>query len=151
VDVTLISVDTEHLMSRCSRHSLLFSLDIETLTTQLRQKSAPVTRQQGSAPLFAAIAEEDMSDAQKEIKGIQAKWTEIRHLSREEAKEQLDGDWLEAHTRFFDQYDSDMERMEEIVTKLEKQIEPPRVEKKTKGQKRRDAYARKLARAGEAA
>mmetsp|Transcript_15978 Transcript_15978/g.32752 ORF Transcript_15978/g.32752 Transcript_15978/m.32752 type:complete len:130 (+) Transcript_15978:136-525(+) len=112
---------------------------------------APVTRQQGSAPLFAAIAEEDMSDAQKEIKGIQAKWTEIRHLSREEAKEQLDGDWLEAHTRFFDQYDSDMERMEEIVTKLEKQIEPPRVEKKTKGQKRRDAYARKLARAGEAA
>ena len=92
-----------------------------------------------------------MSDAQVEIKGIQSKWSEIRHLSREEAKEQLDGEWLEAHTRFYDQYDSDMERMEEIVTKLEKQIEPPRVEKKTKGQKRRDALARKLARSGQSA
>ena len=87
----------------------------------------------------------------KEIKKIQAKWSEVRHLSREEAKEQLDGEWLEAHTRFMDQYDSDMERMEEIVTKLEKQIEPPKVQKKTKGQKRRDAYARKLARSGQTA
>ena len=86
-----------------------------------------------------------------EIKAIQEKWSEIRHLTREEAKEQLDGEWLEAHTRFYDQYDSDMERMEEIIETLEKQIEPPRVQKKTKGQKRRDAYARKLARSGQAA
>ena len=113
--------------------------------------SAPVTRQGLPTALFAAIPEADMSDAQVEIKGIQSKWSEIRHLSREEAKEQLDGEWLEAHTRFYDQYDSDMERMEEIVTKLEKQIEPPRVEKKTKGQKRRDALARKLARSGQSA
>lgn len=92
-----------------------------------------------------------MSDAQKEILSIQNKWNEIRHLTREEAKEQLDGEWLEAHTRFFDLYDSDMERMEEILEKLEKQIEPPRVQKKTKGQKRRDAYARKLERSSQAA
>ena len=85
-----------------------------------------------------------MSEAQVEIKGIQAKWSEIRHLSREEAKEQLEGDWLEAYNKFYNQYDSDMERMQEIITKLEKSIEPPKVEKKTKGQKKRDAYARKL-------
>jgi len=103
-------------------------------------------RQAVSSPLYAAISEENLSEKQKEIKGIQKKWTEIRHLSREEAKSQLDGEWLEAHTRFFDQYDSDMERMDEIVTKLEKQIEPPRVEKKTKGQKRRDTLARRMAR-----
>merc|ERR1719413_68504 len=95
-----------------------------------------------SSALFAAIPESEMSDTQLEIKGIQSKWSEVRHLTRDEAKEQLDGEWLEAHTRFYDQYDSDMERMEEIVTKLEKQIEPPRVAKKTKGQKRRDRLAR---------
>jgi len=38
----------------------------------------------------------------------------------------------------------------EIVNKLEKQINPPKVEKKTKGQRRRDAYAAKLERAGHA-
>ena len=125
-------------------HILLFPL-------QQHDVLAPVARQAVSAPLFAAIPESDMSDDQKEIKTIQAKWSEIRHLTREEAKEQLDGEWLEAYNRFYELYDSDMERMEEIVTKLEKQIEPPRVQKKTKGQKRRDAYARKLERSGQAA
>ena len=86
-----------------------------------------------------------MTEDQREIKKIQAKWSEIRHLSREEAKEKLDGEWLEAYDRFYEQYDSDMERMEEIVEKLADQIEPPRVQKKTKGQKRRDALARKQA------
>mmetsp|Transcript_2990 Transcript_2990/g.7163 ORF Transcript_2990/g.7163 Transcript_2990/m.7163 type:complete len:130 (+) Transcript_2990:169-558(+) len=115
------------------------------------QSFAPVARGPASSALAGALPEDQLSEAQKEIKGIQAKWTEVRHLSREEAEEQLDGEWLEAHTRFYDQYDSDMDRMIEIVTKLEKQIEPNRVEKKTKGQKRRDAYARKLARDGQAA
>merc|ERR1712085_188214 len=115
------------------------------------ETSAPLTTRGFSSALFAAIPEADRSDTQQEIKGIQSKWGEVRRMSREEAKEQLDGEWLEAHTRFFDLYDGDMERMEEIVSKLEKQIEPPRVEKKTKGQKRRDAYARKLARSGQTA
>ena len=104
---------------------------------------APVARQAVSAPLFAAVAEGDRSDTQKEIKDIQAKWGEVRKLSRDEAKDQLEGEWLEAHTRFFDLYDSDMERMEEIVDKLTKSIEQPKVEKKTKGQRKRDAFARK--------
>jgi len=115
------------------------------------QSFAPVTRQSVSPPLFAAIPEEEFSDTKKEIHGIQTKWGEIRHLSRDEAKEQLEGEWLEAHTRFYDLYDSDMERMEEIVTKLEKRIEPDRAQKKTKGQKKRDALARKLARSAQAA
>merc|ERR1712238_518520 len=81
---------------------------------------------------------------------IQDKWNEIRFLDREEAQKSLDGEWLEAFNKFHGQYDSDMERMEEIVNKLEKQINPPKVEKKTKGQRRRDAYAAKLERAGHA-
>jgi hypothetical protein len=64
-------------------------------------------------------------------------------MSRDEAKEQLEGEWLESHTRFFDLYDSDMERMEEIVAKLAKSIEQPQLGKKTKGQRKRDAFARK--------
>lgn len=79
-----------------------------------------------------------------EIQEIRKKWNEIRHLDRDEAQKTLDGEWLEAYNRFYKKYDDDMERMEEIVEKLGKMIEPPKVQKKTKGQKRRDAYARNL-------
>mmetsp|Transcript_7992 Transcript_7992/g.17194 ORF Transcript_7992/g.17194 Transcript_7992/m.17194 type:complete len:124 (-) Transcript_7992:132-503(-) len=109
------------------------------------QSFAPVARPAASSALAAALPEEQLSESQKEIKGIQEKWNEVRHLSREEATAQLEGEWLEAHGRFYDQYDDDMERMIEIVTKLEKQIEQPRIQKKTKGQRRRDAFARKSA------
>ena len=112
------------------------------------QVVAPATRGRISTPLFAALPEEELSEDQLEIKKIQAKWSEIRHLGRDEAQEKLDGEWLEAYNRFYEQYDSDMERMEEIVEKLASQIEPPRVQKKTKGQKRRDALARKLQHSG---
>ena len=81
-----------------------------------------------------------------EIRKIQKKWTEIRHMDRAEAEKELDGEWLEAYNRFYEKYDDDMTRMTEIAEKLEKMIEPPKVEKKSKGQKRRDAYAKVLAR-----
>lgn len=87
-----------------------------------------------------------MSSDQLEIKKIQEKWNEIRHLDREEAQKTLEGEWLEAYNNFYEKYDDDMTRMTEIAEKVQKMIEPPKVEKKTKGQKRRDAYARKLAR-----
>ncbi|CAB9521412.1 expressed unknown protein [Seminavis robusta] len=92
--------------------------------------------------LAAFIPEEDMTVDQLEIKKISDKWSEIRHLSREEAEAQLEGDWLEAYNRFYKKYDEDMERMTEIVASLQKSIEPPKVQKKSKGQKRRDAWAR---------
>lgn len=86
-----------------------------------------------------------MTADQLEIKRISDKWSEVRMLTREQASS-LEPEWKEAHTRFFDKYDADMSKMEEIATKLEKMIEPPKVEKKTKGQRKRDAYAKKLAR-----
>ena len=103
------------------------------------------------SPLLAAIPEDEMSPDQLEIKNIQKKWSEIRHMDREAAQNELDGEWLEAYNRFYEKYDEDMTKMEDIIKKLEKQIEPPRVEKKSKGQKRRDAYARKMARSGQVA
>ena len=60
---------------------------------------------------------------------IQKKWSEIRHLDREEAEKTLDGEWLEAYNRFYEKYDDDMTRMTEIVEKLETMIEPPKVAK----------------------
>mmetsp|Transcript_1242 Transcript_1242/g.1502 ORF Transcript_1242/g.1502 Transcript_1242/m.1502 type:complete len:104 (+) Transcript_1242:3-314(+) len=90
--------------------------------------------------------EEDLSADQLEIKKISEKWGEVRKLSREEAEKTLDGEWLEAYNRFYEKYEDDMTRMEEIATKLEKMITPPKVEKKSKNQKKRDAYARKVAR-----
>ena len=96
----------------------------------------------------AYLPDDMLSDDQKEIRGIQEKWNEIRHLSREEAQSTLEGEWLEAYNRFYEKYDDDMTRMTEIAEKVQVMIEPPKVQKKTKGQKRRDAYARKMARAG---
>ena len=101
--------------------------------------------------LSIALPEEDMSEDQLKIKEVQTKWNEIRHMSRDEAQKSLDGEWLEAYNRFYELYDSDMERMTEIVTNLEKSINQAKIPKKTKGQRRRDAYARKLERSGQAA
>lgn len=92
-----------------------------------------------------------MSADQLEIRGIQKKWSEIRHMDREQAQKELEGEWLEAYNNFYEKYDEDMTKMEEIIDKLQNQIEPPRAQKKSKGQKRRDATARKLARSGQAA
>jgi hypothetical protein len=58
----------------------------------------------------------------------------------------LEPEWKEAYNRFFEKYDSDMQKMTDIATKLEKMIEPPKVEKKTKGQRKRDAWAKVQAR-----
>eukprot|EP00521_Asterionellopsis_glacialis_P000270 CAMPEP_0195251128 /NCGR_PEP_ID=MMETSP0706-20130129/3104_1 /TAXON_ID=33640 /ORGANISM="Asterionellopsis glacialis, Strain CCMP134" /LENGTH=134 /DNA_ID=CAMNT_0040303217 /DNA_START=46 /DNA_END=450 /DNA_ORIENTATION=- len=106
---------------------------------------APHTARFNTA-LRPALPEEDLSADQLEIKKISEKWGEVRKLSREEAEKTLDGEWLEAYNRFYEKYEDDMTRMEEIATKLEKMITPPKVEKKSKNQKKRDAYARKVAR-----
>ena len=87
-----------------------------------------------------------MSSDQLEIKQIQDKWNSIRHMDREQAQKELDGEWLEAFNNFYEKYDDDMTRMTEIAEKLQRMIEPPKVQKKSKGQKRRDAYAKVVAR-----
>jgi hypothetical protein len=107
---------------------------------------APVAQGRVGTQLNAQLPEDQMSANQLEIKEIQDKWSEIRHLSREEAQTQLEGEWLEAYNRFFEKYDDDMVRMTEIAEKVQKMIQPEKLEKKTKGQKRRDLYAVKMAR-----
>lgn len=86
-----------------------------------------------------------MTSDQLEIEKIQEKWTEVRMMSKEEA-ESLEPEWKEAYDRFYEKYHSDMESMTEIATRVKKMIEPPKVEKKTKGQRKRDAWAKVQAR-----
>ena len=72
-------------------------------------------------------------------------------MSREEAAKLEETEWKEAHERFHQKYDSDMDKMLEISAKLKDMLEPPRILKKTEGQRKRDKYAkiqaRELARA----
>jgi hypothetical protein len=128
----------------------LFSLPLLKLETVYDIILAPVSQGRvATTPLFAAVSEDQLTPDQLEIKEIQKKWREIRLLGREEAQQKLEGEWLEAYNRFYEKYDEDMAKMVDIVDKLQKQIDPPRIKKKTRSQKKRDAYARKLARSGQ--
>jgi hypothetical protein len=109
--------------------------------------SVPVAPARQSVQLNKQISEDVMDDTRKTILGYQEKWTEIRHMDREEAQKSLDGEWLEAYNRFYEKYDDDMVRMAEIAEKVQKMIEPPKLGKKTKGQRKRDLYAVKQERA----
>lgn len=87
-----------------------------------------------------------MTADQLEIKRIADKWSEVRLLDRDAAKDDLEPEWQEAYNRFYEKYDKDMEFMTDVAEKLQNMIEPPKVEKKTKGQKKRDAWAKVQAR-----
>ena len=88
----------------------------------------------------------DQTPEMKEVYAISEKWAKVRHLSREEAESTLEPEWLEAYNRFYQKYDDDMVKMTELAERVAKIIEPPKVQKKTEGQKKRDAWAKKQAR-----
>jgi hypothetical protein len=106
---------------------------------------APRTARFNTA-LRPAIPETDMTAEQMEIKKISEKWAEVRLLTREEAESTLDAEWLEAYNRFFQKFDDDMTRMQDIAQQVIKSIEPPKVQKKSLGQKKRDKWAKVQAR-----
>jgi uncharacterized protein YukE len=112
--------------------------------------SRPVRVVRQTTALNAETAE--LSETQVKIKEIQDKWAEVRTLTKEEAEQQMEGEWKEAYDRFFEKYHSDMEKMEDITGKIQKAIEQPKVERKSKGQRKRDKWAiiqaREAARAG---
>jgi hypothetical protein len=124
---------------------------IETRFSQLTHYSSlfvagVAPRSRVSTALAINLSEDLKTSDHQEIEKIQEKWNEIRLMSKEEAAS-LEGEWKEAYDRFYEKYDEDMDKMLDITTKLQKMIEPPRVEKKTQGQRKRDAWALKQARA----
>jgi hypothetical protein len=96
--------------------------------------TAPVV--QKSVSSTGLYAESTLSEIEK----IQEKWNTVRHLPKEEAAS-LEGEWKEAYDRFYSRYDRDMDRMKEIAEKLQGMIEPPRIQKKSNGQRKRDKWA----------
>eukprot|EP00977_Amphora_coffeiformis_P027398 scaffold34609_cov146-Amphora_coffeaeformis.AAC.5 len=89
----------------------------------------------------SSLTDDLKTEQSKEIEAIQEKWHQVRLMSKEEA-DQLEPEWKEAYERFHAKYDEDMEKMLQITDRLQKMIEPPRVAKKTQGQRKRDAYAK---------
>jgi hypothetical protein len=90
-----------------------------------------------------------MTAAQKEILSIQKRWNVVRHLSKEEVDaldETTDGEYKAAYYRYYERYDNDMEKMTEIASKLKTMLDPPRILKKTNGQRKRDKWAKIQAR-----
>lgn len=104
---------------------------------------APGTQVRVATQLNAFLPVDTLTEKQLEIKAIQDKWDEIKFLSRDEAQKTLEGDWLEAYNRYFEKYDDDMVRMLEIAENV--MGEPVQVQKKTKGQRKRDSYAKVVA------
>lgn len=96
--------------------------------------------------LGPALPEADLSTEQLEIKKIADKWNQVRVMDREEAESSLDPEWLEAYNRYLKKFEDDMARMMEIQEKMAKQIEPPKVQKKSLKQKKRDMWAKVQAR-----
>lgn len=107
--------------------------------------TAPVATRSASTALFARIAEEDRTSDHTEVYKISEKWNSIRLLSREEA-DKLEPEWLEAYNRYHEKYAKDMANMEDIASKILNMIEPPKIQKKTQGQRKRDKFATKMAR-----
>jgi hypothetical protein len=105
---------------------------------------APTAHRTSTTRLSALLPKEEMDTDQLEILKITERWNEVRLLSKEEAAK-LEPEWKEAYERYYEKYDRDMSMMEEIATKLQSMIEPPNVKAKTKGQRRRDAWAKKQA------
>ena len=109
----------------------------------------PVQPRTVSTALYALLPEEEMSPAQKEIASIQARWNVVRHMSKEEVDamdDATDGEWKAAYYRYFERYNNDMDKMTEIVSKLKGMIDPPRIQKKSKSQRKRDKWNKIVAR-----
>eukprot|EP00567_Pseudictyota_dubia_P018434 CAMPEP_0197434212 /NCGR_PEP_ID=MMETSP1175-20131217/1969_1 /TAXON_ID=1003142 /ORGANISM="Triceratium dubium, Strain CCMP147" /LENGTH=139 /DNA_ID=CAMNT_0042962843 /DNA_START=73 /DNA_END=492 /DNA_ORIENTATION=+ len=95
--------------------------------------------------LPARIAESEMTPEQLEIAQLADRWAEIRLYSDEEAQEKLSGEELEAYTRYHTKIKEDIEKMKTIAEMMVKSVEIPQVAKKSKTQKKKDAWARKQA------
>lgn len=105
----------------------------------------PLATRSTSTSLLARIPVDEQTADMTEVYSIGEKWNKVRHMTREEA-DKLEPEWLEAYNRYFAKYEEDMTKMTEIATKIQKMIEPPQLQPKTDGQRRRDKYALILAR-----
>lgn len=98
-----------------------------------------------STRLMAGLSDDELSAAQAETRSAGNRWAEIRLLSNEEAAEQLSGDELEAFNNYHQRSSDDMDSATELATLIMKGVEIPQVKPKTKGQRKRDKFAKSQA------
>jgi len=108
-------------------------------TSQFAKKGDEVASA-AEATLIAEKKQQMATDAER--------WRSIKLMTAEEAETSLEGEWLEAYKSFHAQVKEDLDRMSEIAKMFAKQIEVKQIQPKSKGQRKRDAWARKQARMG---
>jgi len=94
---------------------------------------------------MARVPDEDRTPEMKEIYDIADRWAEIRLYSDEEAKEKLSGEELEAYERYNAKVKEDIKKAQELALMMAKSVEIPQVAKKSKTQRKKDAWAKKQA------
>jgi hypothetical protein len=105
----------------------------------------PQTRSVNTA-LKAFVPVEDMTADQLKIKDMVDKWRVVRLMDRAQAEAELDEEWMAAYNKYHENYNKHIELMMEIKEKVAVMIEPPKIEKKGKKQRKRDIFAKKQAR-----
>ena len=94
-----------------------------------------------STSLNIAIGDDELSAAQAETRTAGNRWAEIRHLSDEEADEQLSGEELEAFKTYHQRVKDDNDSVIELAAMIMKGVDIPQVQPKTKGARKRDKWA----------
>ena len=101
----------------------------------------PTTTSRPSTTLNAFLTPEDRADQ------IQ-RWGEIRTMTKEEAATNLEGEELEAYNRYYTEVRDGVLKMQELATLMMADVEKSKgADPKTKGQRKRDMWAKKQARA----
>lgn len=93
------------------------------------------------------MPEGDRTPEISEIYQLADRWAEIRLYSDEEAKQKLSGEELEAYERYHAKVKEDIEKAQDLAMRMAKAVEIPQVAKKSKTQRKKDAWARKQAQA----
>jgi hypothetical protein len=69
------------------------------------------------------------------------RWGEIRAMSADEAAANLAGEELEAYNNYYAEVREGVLKMQELAGLMMKDVDPPRIAPKTKGQRKRDKWA----------
>jgi hypothetical protein len=89
---------------------------------------------------------EEMTGTLAESATAAARWREIRLLSDEDAEAQLEGEELETWKEYHQNVKDDIEKMKQVADMMMKSVEPPRIQPKGKKQRKRDRWAKVVAR-----
>jgi hypothetical protein len=144
LDLIIILLEMNAFIARKNLilHVLIFFIDLLIFSSPRSLTGVvPLSARTSTSKLYAKVPKDQMTSDQKELEAIRAKWSQVRHLTKEEAAD-LEPEWKAAYDRFYEKYESDMVSMTEIASKLLGMIEPPKIEKKTKGQRKRDKWAK---------